>query len=83
MSIKDLILKEKPVIKLVDQYVGPYFIDKVVSTNTVKLQLPTLMRIYPVVNVSQIIQYKKQIGEKKSEEISKVLGTIEEIYSRT
>jgi len=76
-------LKEKPVIKLVDQYVGPYFIDKVVSTNTVKLQLPTLMRIYPVVNVSQIIQYKKQIGEKKSEEISKVLGTIEEIYSRT
>ena len=83
MSIKDLILKEKPVIKLVDQYVGLYFIDKVVSTNTVKLQLPTLMRIYPVVNVSQIIQYKKQIGEKKSEEISKVLGTIEEIYSRT
>jgi len=76
-------LKEKPVIKLVDQYVGLYFIDKVVSTNTVKLQLPTLMRIYPVVNVSQIIQYKKQIGEKKSEEISKVLGTIEEIYSRT
>jgi len=60
LSMKDLILKEKPVKKLVDQYVGPYFIDKVFSTNIVKLQLPTLMRIYPIVNVSQIVQYKKQ-----------------------
>jgi len=50
--MKDLILREKLAKKLVDQYVGLYFIDKVVFTNTVKLQLPTLMRIYPVVNVS-------------------------------
>ena len=60
LSMKDLILKEKPVKKLVEQYVGKYFIDKVFSTNIVKLQLPTLMRIYPIVNVSQIVQYKKQ-----------------------
>jgi len=63
--MKDLILREKLAKKLVDQYVGLYFIDKVVFTNTVKLQLPTLMRIYPVVNVSQIVQYKKQVGEKR------------------
>jgi len=62
LSIKDLVFKEKLVRKLVDQYVGPYIIEEMVSTNTVKLQLPTLMRIHPVVNVSQIVRYKKQVG---------------------
>ena len=37
LSIKDLVFKEWPVKKLVDQYVGPYLIDKVVSTSTIKL----------------------------------------------
>ena len=52
LSIKDLIFKERPAKKLIDYYVGPYIIDKVVSTNVVKLQLPVLMRIHLVVNVS-------------------------------
>ena len=39
-----------------------------ISTNTVKLQLPTSIRIHPVVNVSQIVQYKEQVGEQKKEE---------------
>ena len=32
-----------------------YITDKVVSTNAVKLQLPTLIRIHPVVNVSRVV----------------------------
>ena len=52
LSMKDLVFKERPAKKLVDQYVGPYTIDKVVSTNAVKLRLSTLIRIHPVVNVS-------------------------------
>jgi len=53
----------------VDQYVGPYTIEEMVSTNTVKLQLPTSIRIHLVVNVSQIVQYRKQVeGQKKEEE---------------
>ena len=52
LSTKDLVFKKRLVKKLVDQYIGPYIIDKVVSTNAVKLQLPTLMRIHPVMNVS-------------------------------
>jgi len=55
LSTKDLVFKERLTKKLVDQYVGSYFIDKVVSTNVVKLQLPTLIRIYSVVNISQIV----------------------------
>jgi len=52
LSMKDLMFKEKPARKLVDQYIGPYIIDEVISTNAVKLQLLTSMRIHPVVNIS-------------------------------
>jgi len=37
LSIKDLVFKERPARKLVDQYVGLYIIDKVISTNAIKL----------------------------------------------
>ena len=36
--------------------------------NAVKLQLPSSMRIYPVVNISQIVQYKEQVKRQKKEE---------------
>jgi len=52
LSMKDLVFKERLARKLIDQYIGPYIIDKVVSTNIIKLQLLTLIRIYLVVNVS-------------------------------
>jgi len=55
LSMKDLVFKERLVKKLVNQYVGPYIINEVVFTNIIKLQLPTLMRIHPVVNVSQVV----------------------------
>ena len=37
LSIKDLVFKERLVKKLVNQYVGLYIIEEVVSTNVVKL----------------------------------------------
>ena len=37
LSARDLVFKKRPARKLVDQYVGPYAIEEVVSTNTVKL----------------------------------------------
>ena len=43
-------------------------IEEVVSTNIVKLQLLTSMRIHLVVNISYIVQYKEQVGEQKKEE---------------
>ena len=52
LSTKDLVFKESLAKKLVDQYVGPYTINKVISTNAVKLRLPMLMRLHLVVNVS-------------------------------
>ena len=52
LSTKDLVFKKRPVRKLTERYVGPYEIEEVVSSNTVKLWLLTSMRIHSVVNVS-------------------------------
>ena len=60
--------KERPSKKLMERYVGPYVIKEVVSLNAVKLHLPSLMRIHPVVNVSQIVHYKEQVKRQKKEE---------------
>ena len=68
LSTKDLVFKERLVKKLVDRYVGPYTIEEVVSTNVVKLWLLALMRIHPVVNISQIVWYKEQVEGQKKEE---------------
>ena len=68
LSTKDLVFKERPVWKLIERYVGLYVIEEVVSSNVVKLRLPSLMRIHLVVNVSQIVQYKKQVKEQKKKE---------------
>jgi len=61
LSTKDLVFKEKPVWKLIERYMGLYVIEEIVSSNAVKLQLPSSMRIHLVVNVSQIVRYKKQV----------------------
>ena len=66
LSTKDLVFKERPTRKLMERYVGPYVIEEVVLSNVVKLQLLSSMKIHPVINVSQIVQYKEQIeGQKK------------------
>jgi len=68
LSTKDLVFKERLTRKLMEQYVGPYMIEKVVSSNAVKLRLPSSMRIHPVINVSWIVRYKEQVeGQKKKE----------------
>ena len=68
LSTKDLVFKERPVRKLMERYIGPYAIEEVVSMNAVKLQLPSSMRIHPVVNVSRIVWYKEQVRGQKKEE---------------
>jgi len=66
LNTKDLVFKERPTKKLMERYVGLYVIEEVVSSNAVKLQLPSSMRIHPVVNVSQIVRYKEQVrGQEK------------------
>ena len=69
LSTKNLVFKKRPTKKLTERYVGPYVIEEVISSNAVKLRLPSSMRIHLVVNVSWIVCYKEQVkGQKKEEE---------------
>ena len=68
LSTKDLVFKERPSKKLTERYVGPYTIEEVVSSNAVKLWLPSSMRIHLVINVSRIVRYKEQVKGQKKEE---------------
>jgi len=80
LSTKDLVFKERPTKKLTERYVGPYVIEEVVSTNAVKLRLPSSMRIHPVVNVSWIVQYKEQVkGQRKEKGKPVEIEGIEEL----
>jgi len=47
--------------KLTERFVGPYKVKKVVSMNTVELELPGTVKIHPVVNVSRIYRYVGQV----------------------
>jgi len=55
LSVKDLVFKERPAKKLVDQYVDLYTIEEIISANVIKLQLPNSMRIHLIVNISQVV----------------------------
>ena len=68
LSTKDLVFKERSSKKLTEKFVGLYAIKEVIFSNTVKLQLPSLMRIHLVVNISWIVRYKEQIKGQKKEE---------------
>jgi len=62
--------------KLTERFVGPYKVKKVVSTNAVELELPSMVKIHPVVNVSRIHRYIGQVEGQKKEQPLPV--TIEE-----
>jgi len=61
LSSKDLVFKERPVKKLIEQYVGPYIVEEEISRNVVKLKLLPSMKIHLVVNVSRVVRYKKPV----------------------
>ena len=68
LSTKDLMFKKQPVKKLIERYVGSYIIE-IVLANIIKLRLPESMRIYPVVNISWVIRYRKPVEEQKVKEV--------------
>jgi len=53
--------------KLVEQFVGPYKIKAIISSNVVELELPTTVKIHLVVNVSRIKQYVDQVNGQRKE----------------
>ena len=51
---------------MVEWFVGPYKIKAIISSNVVELELPTTIKIHPVVNVSWIKWSVAQVnGQRK------------------
>ena len=69
LSTKDLKwqMKGRRSEKLIEYFVGPYKVKGIISSNTIELELPKSIRIYPVVNISRVQLYKPQVkGQKKT-----------------
>jgi len=52
--------------KFTEHFVGSYKVKAIISSNAIELDLPSTVRIYPVVNVSRVRRYKLQVeGQRK------------------
>jgi len=58
---------------LTERFVGPYKIKKIVLSNAIELELPSIVKIHPVVNVSRIQKYIEQVEEQKKEQPASVV----------
>ena len=65
LSTKDLKwqMKERKSEKLTECFVGPYKVKRIVSSNTIELELPKSIKIHPVVNISRVQLYRPQVEE--------------------
>ena len=61
--------------KLTERFIGPYKVKKIVSSNTVELELP---RIYLVVNISRIHRYIEKVERQRKEQLALVIIEREE-----
>ena len=67
LSTKNLVwqMRNRKMKKLIKKFVRSYKIKKIISENTVELELLISMKIHLVVNVSRIVLYQKQVEEQK------------------
>jgi len=59
--------------KLTERFVRPYKIKKVISSNAVELELPSTVKVHPVVNVSRIQWYVGQVEGQRKEQLALVI----------
>ena len=64
--------------KLMERFIGPYKIKKIISSNIVELELPSIIKIHSVVNVSRIQRYVGQIKGQRKEQPAPVVIEEEE-----
>ena len=59
ISTKDFLMElmKRATKKLMEKYIGPYVVKKIVSENAVELELLALLRIHLVVDVRRIVKY--------------------------
>jgi len=75
LSTKDLKYQmvSKRVEKLTERFVDPYKVKKIILVNVVELELPSTIRIHPVVNISRIHRYIGQVERQRKEQPAPVI----------
>jgi len=63
---------------LTERFVGPYKIKKITLSNIVELELPSIVKIHLVVNVSRIQRYIGQVEGQRKEQLAPVIIVKEE-----
>jgi len=59
--------------KLTERFVGSYKIKKIVLSNVIELELPSIVKMHPVVNVSRIRRYIGQVEGQRKEQLAPVI----------
>jgi len=59
--------------KLTERFVGPYRVKEIISSNAVKLELSSTVKIHPVVNVSRVRRYVGQVKGQRKEQPAPVI----------
>ena len=68
LSTKDLKyqIARRHIEKFTECFVGPYKVKAIISSNAIELELPSMVKIHLVVNVSRVWRYKSQVeGQRK------------------
>jgi len=75
LSTKDLKyqMARRRTKKLIKRFISPYKVKKIVSLNIVELELPSIVKIHLVVNVSRIYKYIGQVEGQKKEQLALVI----------
>ena len=81
LSTKDLKyqMARRRTEKFTKCFVGPYKVKAIILSNAIELELPRMVKIHLVVNVSRVQRYKSQVeGQKKKMPQSVVIEGEEE-----
>ena len=63
VNINDPVQTNRPTRKLAPKFMGPYKIEKVISTTAYRLKLPHNLKIHPVFHVSMLKPYKENLTD--------------------
>jgi len=82
LSTKDLKdqIQGRQLEKLTKQFVESHKVKRIILINTIKLELPSSIKIHPVVNISRVQKYRNQIEAQKKEQPLPVIIKREEEY---
>ena len=82
LSIKDLKyqIQRRQSEKLIKWFVEHYKVKRIISTNVIKLELLSSVKIYLVVNVSRVQKYRDQIENQKKKQFLLVIIKAKEEY---